>query len=91
MNFIQRPFYKFKYKQGALITHFVAHDIRLEIIVIGNSKIEDGLLIVKERFIDCVSLTKDKNYKVPEFSEPKLIEIAQLWKWNVKLIRNYEK
>ena len=91
MNFIQKFYYKFKYKQGALISQFVAHDIKLEIIVVDNSKIDHGLLLVQERFIDCISFARDNNYNLPEFSEPKLVEIARLWKWDVKVIREFGK
>ena len=91
MNFIKKAYYKFKYRQGALISHFVAHDIKLEIIVIDSTGIENGSLIVRERFIDCISLAKQKNYNIPEFSEPKFVNIAELWKRDVKIIRSLGK
>ena len=79
MNFPQKTFYKLKYKNGKFISRFIAHDVKKEIVVVDDSKIEQGVLLIRERVINVLYLAKIEGYELPEFSEPKLVKISSMW------------
>ena len=70
-----------KYYAGATFTRFVACDIRREIEVIDASEVHEGYITAKSRTWNILYAAKGIA-SVPEFGEPKRIEIEKIWHWD---------
>jgi len=70
-----------KYYAGATFTRFVACDIRREIDVVDATEVNEGYITAKSRTWNVLYSTKGIA-PIPEFGEPKRIEIDRIWHWD---------
>lgn len=69
------------YRAGKVVTNFIARDIRRDVEVIDDSRILEGVLIVRTRTWNVLYHLKNIQQK-PEFGEPREVAINALWDWS---------
>lgn len=77
---IRTIYWKIKYRQGKIVSHFVARDIRREVMVVDSSEIEEGYIIAKVRTWNVLYDIKGIEKK-PEFGDVERLRIKDLWSW----------
>ena len=80
LNKLKLIYYKNKYQAGKHLSCFIDKDLKKEIIIINNEKLDKGILLVKERSFNKLHLSKGIIENIPEFSAPHEISIDSLWK-----------
>ncbi len=70
-----------RYRTGAIITHFIARDIRRDVEVIDDSEVDDGFVTVRIRTWN-VLYTSRKITPEPDYSDPERHGIEELWSWD---------
>jgi len=69
-----------RYRVGAVLTWFVACDIRRDVEVVDTAELDDGYVTVKSRTWNVLYAIRSGT-PMPEFGEPKRMKIEDLWKW----------
>jgi len=68
------------YRRGMIVTRFIAPDIRRDVDVIDASRLADGIITARTCTWNVLYHLRNIQAK-PGFSEPREIEIEQLWQW----------
>ena len=73
-----------KYTAGARLTRFVACDIRRDVEIVDALELEDGYVSARIRTWNVLYVVHGMAGE-PEFSAPRRVAIADLWKWTGQL------
>ncbi len=76
-------FRKHRYRAGRRISQFIARDVRRDIEVISNSRLEEGFITVRTRTTNILYQMSGLVAK-SEFDGPREVAIADLWHWTGK-------
>jgi hypothetical protein len=73
--------YRPSYQIGQTITRFIARDVRREVEIIDNSRLDEGFITARVR---TTNILYQMSGLVPEsqFDEPREIAISELWGWS---------
>ena len=77
-------FWKRQYRQGSVISRFLAPDIRREVEVVDTSDITSGVLTVRTRTWNVLYAIRGHQPE-PAFGAVRSVEIANLWRWSGEL------
>jgi hypothetical protein len=76
----QLAYRKKRFRNGTVLTHFIAKDIRRDVEVVDASEIDQGFIIAKVRTWNVLYASKGIAPK-PAFGEPTRMSILNLWEW----------
>ena len=74
-------FWKMKYRQNAVISHFIARDVRRDVKIINVEKIDDGIVTAQIRTNNILYTSKGLMGE-SDYGDPQEYSIDHLWKWS---------
>lgn len=83
LRFVVNWYRKKVYKPGRIISKFIAHDVRREIKIVSVDKIDEGVIVGQVRTNNILYLSKEL-VEEQEFSEPRPLNISNMWEWSGK-------
>ena len=67
-------------REGRVFTHFIAHDVRRDILVVSAARIDEGLITARVRTTNVLYLSKGF-VRQSEFEEARELRIDEMWSW----------
>ena len=80
MQSIRKWFRKRRYRVGRTMTRFIAKDVRREIDIVDNRRLEEGYITARVRTTNILYRMRGL-VPTPEFEEAREIAVADLWSW----------
>jgi hypothetical protein len=69
-----------KYREGKIVSRFIARDIRRDILVVSVARIDEGVITGRARTTNVLYLSKD-HVLPPEFAPETEFRIDEMWHW----------
>jgi hypothetical protein len=72
-----------KYREGGVLSRFIARDVRRDVLIVSVDRIDEGIIIGRVRTTNVLYLSKGL---IPqrEFEPPRELQIDGLWRWTGK-------
>lgn len=80
---MQNWFRRRRFREGRILSRFVARDVRRDIQIVSVERIDDGIIIAHVRLSNALYVSKGLMAK-PEFEPPREMRIDEMWKWTGK-------
>ncbi len=74
---------KRKYKEGRIVSRFIARDVRRDIQIISTDRIDEGVITARVRTTNVLYLS-NKLIEEPVFGQPEEFSINEVWNWTGK-------
>ena len=71
------------YREGEVLSRFIACDVRRDILVISAARIDDGIITGRVRTTNVLYVSKGL-VPQPEFEPPRELRIDEMWHWTGK-------
>lgn len=68
------------FREGAVLSRFVARDVRRDVLIVSIASIDDGTITGRTRTTNVLYVSKELTPQ-PEFGPPTELRIDQLWQW----------
>jgi len=78
---VQRWFRRRKYREGRTISHFIACDVRRDILIVSVARIDEGIITGRVRTTNVLYLSRGL-VPEPAFEAPKELSIDNMWDWS---------
>ena len=77
---IQRWFRHRRFREGSILSRFVARDVRREIVIVSAARIDEGIIMGRVRTTNVLYLSHGL-LPQPEFEPARELRIGEMWKW----------
>lgn len=71
------------YREGTILSHFIARDVRREILVVSAARIDEGIITGRVRTTNVLYRSKGL-VPQPEFEPATELRIDEMWNWSGK-------
>ena len=71
------------FREGKVISRFIARDIRRDILVVSAARIDDGIIVGRVRTTNVLYLSNGLIFE-PEFEPARELHIDEIWDWTGK-------
>lgn len=68
------------YREGRVISHYIARDVRREILVVSAARIDEGIITARVRTTNTYYVNKGF-VPPPEFGAPEELHLDTAWHW----------
>jgi hypothetical protein len=72
-----------KFREGRVLSQFIACDIRREILVVSAARIDEGIIVGRVRTTNLLYLSRGLILP-PEFEPARELRISEMWQWTGK-------
>lgn len=69
-----------RYREGTIISRFIARDVRREILIISAARIDEGIITGRVRTTNVLYLSYGLAHET-EFEPPMELRIEKMWGW----------
>jgi hypothetical protein len=80
---IQSWFRRWRYREGEILSRFIACDIRREILIISTARVDEGIITGRVRTTNLLYLSRGL-IPQPEFEPARELRIDEMWHWTGK-------
>lgn len=80
---LQRWLNRLKFREGRILSRFVARDVRRDIRIISVARLDEGVIVGCVRTTNLLYASAGL-VPQPEFEPPRELHIKELWKWTGK-------
>lgn len=77
---LQLAFRRRKYRTGAKLSEFIARDVKRDITILDDSKIEDGYVVALVR-TNNILYTSNNLVEEADYGEPQIVHLNGAWEW----------
>jgi len=77
---VRNWFLRRQYREGRILSRFVAKDIHRDILVVSATRVEEGIIIGRVRTTNVLYLSYGL-VPEPEFGPPHELRIGEMWHW----------
>src|SRR5215831_11095728 len=77
---LQRWLRRRRYREGRMISQFVARDVRRDILIVSVARIDEGIITGRVRTSNVLYLSRGL-VPEPEFDAPRELRIEKMWDW----------
>lgn len=70
-----------KYREGRIVSQFIARDVRREIWILSTANLDTGIITGQVRTMNLL-YTRRRLVPVPEFEPPCELHIDTMWQWS---------
>lgn len=74
---------RWKYRDGRVLSQFIARDVRREIRILSTAKLNEGIITGQMRTMNLL-YTSHKLVPSPEFEPPRELDLDTMWQWSGK-------
>ena len=74
---------RWRYREGRILSGFIARDIRRDILIVSSAKVDDGFIIGRVRATNVLYLSAGL-IPAPEFEPARELRIDEMWHWSGK-------
>jgi hypothetical protein len=80
---IRNWFRRRRYREGTIVSRFIARDIRRDILIVSLAQVDDGFIIGRVRTTNVLYLSRGL-VPEPEFEPAQDLRIEEMWRWTGK-------
>lgn len=79
-RYVRRLMRRAKFRDGEVLSRWIARDVRREIEVVSTDRIDEGLIVARVRTINVLYLAKGF-VPEPDFGAAEELRIDEIWHW----------
>ena len=72
-----------RFREGRILSRFIARDVRREILIVSAARIKEGIIVGRERTMNALYVSKGLTSQ-PGFGSPREVQIKEMWSWTGK-------
>jgi hypothetical protein len=80
---IQRWFRHWRFREGRMLSRFIARDVRRDIQVVSAARIDEGLITARVRTSNVLYVSEGLTDQ-PEFEPVREMHLDEIWHWTGK-------
>lgn len=69
-----------RYRAGSVVSQFVAHDVRRDVLIVSADRIDEGIVSCRVRTTNLLYVARGL-VPQPEFEPEREVHIDELWHW----------
>jgi len=77
---VRNWFRRRRYREGRILSRFIADDVRREILIVSAAKVEEGIVTGRVRTTNLLYRSRGL-VPEPEFGPPQELRIGEMWHW----------
>ena len=71
---------RWQFKEGKIISRFIARDVRRDVLVISSARISEGIIVGRTHTMNVLYNSKGLTDE-PAFNDPQEINLGNIWRW----------
>lgn len=80
---IQKWFRRRSFREGSILSRFIARDVRRDILIVSTARLEEGMITGRVRTTNVLYVSRGLMPQ-PEFETTRELHIDEMWQWTGK-------